>query len=119
MFTFGKVMGDSHISGEPGRSSGDLPLPPRLQGTLEPQGFSIEWTPDAIDWIAGVGYDPEFGARPVKRAIQEHVLNELSKKLLAEVVLREKPIIIDADTADGSAVSVVRGSFGENLQPRN
>jgi ATP-dependent Clp protease ATP-binding subunit ClpB len=64
---------------------------------LEPQGFSIEWTPDAIDWIAGVGYDPEFGARPVKRAIQEYVLNDLSKRILAEEVLREKPIIVDAN----------------------
>lgn len=63
---------------------------------LEPQGFHIDWTPDAIDWLAGVGYDPEFGARPVKRAIQEHVLNDLSKKLLAEEVIREKPIIVDA-----------------------
>lgn len=70
----------------------------RVRQMLEPQGFNLQWTPDAIDWLAGVGYDPEFGARPVKRAIQEHVLNELSKKLLAEVVLREKPIIIDADS---------------------
>jgi ATP-dependent chaperone ClpB len=69
----------------------------RVQKMLEPQGFTLQWTPDAIDWLAGVGYNPEFGARPVKRAIQEHVLNALSRKLLAEAVLREKPIIVDAD----------------------
>ncbi len=64
---------------------------------LEPQGFELKWTPNAIDCLADTGYDPEFGARPVKRAIQEHVLNELSKKILAEQVLRDKPIVIDAN----------------------
>ena len=64
---------------------------------LEPQGFTLQWTPDAIDRLATVGYDPEFGARPVKRAIQDYVLNDLSKKILAEQVLRDKPVIIDAD----------------------
>lgn len=68
----------------------------RVKSMLEPQGFRLEWTPDAVDFLADVGYDPEFGARPVKRAIQDYVLNELSKKLLAEQVLREKPIIVDA-----------------------
>lgn len=72
----------------------------RVRRMLEPQGFNIEWTPDAIDWLAGVGYNPEFGARPVKRAIQEYVLNDLSKKLLAEKIIREKPIVVDAN-ADG------------------
>ena len=63
---------------------------------LETQGFTLEWTPDAISWIADQGYDPEFGARPVKRAIQDYVLNELSRKLLTEEVVREKPVMIDA-----------------------
>lgn len=63
---------------------------------LEPQGFLLEVTPQAIDYLAEVGYDPEFGARPVKRAIQHYVLNDLSKKILADQVLRDKPIIIDA-----------------------
>ena len=63
---------------------------------LETQGFTLEWTPDAISWIADKGYDPEFGARPVKRAIQDYVLNELSRKLLTEEVVREKPVMIDA-----------------------
>ena len=63
---------------------------------LESQGFTLEWTPEAINWIADKGYDPEFGARPVKRAIQDYVLNELSRKLLTEEVVREKPVIVDA-----------------------
>jgi ATP-dependent Clp protease ATP-binding subunit ClpB len=66
---------------------------------LEPQGFTLEYTDAAINWLADAGFDPEFGARPVKRAIQEYVLNDLSKKLLAEEVSREKPIIIDANGA--------------------
>ena len=70
----------------------------KVKKMLEPQGFTLEWTPAAINYLSKVGYDPEFGARPVKRAIQNHVLNELSKKILAEEVLREKPIRIDADT---------------------
>jgi ATP-dependent Clp protease ATP-binding subunit ClpB len=69
----------------------------RVAKMLEPQGFTLKWTPEAIDWLANVGYDPEFGARPVKRAIQDYVLNDLSKKILAEQVLRDKPIIIDAN----------------------
>lgn len=71
----------------------------RVRQMLESQGFTLRWTPAAIDYLAQVGYDPEFGARPVKRAIQEHVLNELSRKLLAEQVLREKPIVVDANAA--------------------
>ncbi len=62
---------------------------------LEPQGFQLEITPHAIKYLAEVGYDPEFGARPVKRAIQHYVLNELSRRILAEEVSRDKPIIID------------------------
>ncbi len=69
----------------------------RVAKMLETQGFTLKWTPNAIDWLANVGYDPEFGARPVKRAIQDYVLNDLSKQILAEKVLRDKPIVIDAD----------------------
>ena len=67
---------------------------------LEPQGFTLEVTPAAIDFLADDGFDPEFGARPVKRAIQRLVLNDLSKKILSDEVSREKPITIDAG-ADG------------------
>ena len=77
----------------------------RVKKMLEPQGFTLEVTPHAIDFLAQEGYDPEFGARPVKRAIQHHVLNDLSKQLLAEKVTRDKPIIID--------------SFGDGLVFRN
>ena len=69
----------------------------RVAKMLEPQGFTLKWTPEAIKWLANVGYDPEFGARPVKRAIQDYVLNDLSKKILAEQVLRDKPILVDAN----------------------
>ena len=65
---------------------------------LEPQGFSLETTRAAIDYLAEVGFDPEFGARPVKRAIQRCVLNDLSRKILADEVSRDKPITIDADS---------------------
>ena len=67
----------------------------RVKKMLEPQGFDLRWTQAAISYLAEVGYDPEFGARPVKRAIQDYVLNDLSKKILSEEVSREKPITID------------------------
>ncbi|WP_304061729.1 ATP-dependent chaperone ClpB [Hoylesella loescheii] len=69
---------------------------------LAEQGFKIDVSDDAISLLADLGYDPEFGARPVKRAIQRHVLNDLSKKILAEEVNRDKPILIDA--LDGKLV---------------
>ena len=72
----------------------------RVKTMLEPQGFTLKWTESAINYLAEVGYDPEFGARPVKRAIQRYVLNDLSKAILAETVSREKPVIID-DFGDG------------------
>ena len=65
---------------------------------LEPQGFTLNVTPAAINLLADEGFDPEFGARPVKRAIQRCVLNDLSKKILSDEVSREKPITIDADS---------------------
>ena len=77
----------------------------RVKKMLEPQGFTLEVTPQAIDWLAQEGYDPDYGARPVKRAIQQYLLNDLSKKLLADEVNREKPIIVD--------------SFGDGLVFRN
>ena len=65
---------------------------------LEPQGFTLNVTTAAIGFLADEGFDPEFGARPVKRAIQRCVLNDLSKKILSDEVSREKPITIDADS---------------------
>lgn len=66
---------------------------------LEPQGFTLRVTDAAINYLADQGYDPEFGARPVKRAIQRLVLNDLSKRILAEEVSRKQPITIDANGA--------------------
>ena len=77
----------------------------RVKDMLEPQGIELQWTDPAINYLSDVGYDPEFGARPVKRAIQRHILNDLSKSLLAGTVNRDKPVIID--------------SFGEGLVFRN
>ena len=67
---------------------------------VEEQGFKLSWTSAALDYLANVGYDPEFGARPVKRAIQRFVLNDLSKQLLSGSVVIDKPIVIDA-TSNG------------------
>ncbi len=72
----------------------------KVTDMLAPQGITLECTPQAINYLAEQGYDPDFGARPVKRAIQQYVLNDLSKKLLADEVDRTKPIIID-DFGDG------------------
>ena len=69
---------------------------------LEPQGFTLNVTSAAINLLADEGFDPEFGARPVKRAIQHLVLNDLSKKILSDEVSREKPVTIDAE--DGHLV---------------
>ncbi len=73
----------------------------RVKKMLEPQGFDLRWTPEAISYLAEVGYDPEFGARPVKRAIQDYVLNDLSKQILSEQVSREKPVTVDHTEAEG------------------
>ena len=67
----------------------------KVTDMLEPQGIRLETTDAAIRYLAQEGYDPDFGARPVKRAIQQLVLNDLSRKILADEVNRDKPIIID------------------------
>ena len=67
----------------------------RVKEILRAQGVDLQWTDPAIDYLAEVGYDPEFGARPVKRAIQRYVLNDLSKSLLSGSVNSENPVIID------------------------
>ena len=71
-----------------------------VSNMLAQQGFTLSWTDAALDYLATVGFDPEFGARPVKRAIQRHVLNDLSKQLLSGNVAPDKPVVIDA--RDGS-----------------
>ena len=61
----------------------------RVQKMLEQQGFMLHWTQQTIDDLADLGYNPEFGARPVKRAIQDYVLNDLSRKILEGKVGKE------------------------------
>lgn len=62
---------------------------------LKGNGVKLEFTDEAISWIAQMGFDPEFGARPVKRVIQRTVLDTLSKQLLAGTINKVSPIIID------------------------
>lgn len=64
---------------------------------LAVNGITLEVTPAALKFLAEEGFDPEFGARPVKRVIHRQVLNRLSKDILAQTVDKDKPIIIDAD----------------------
>ena len=64
---------------------------------LEKNGVHLEVTDKCLDFLAQEGYDPEFGARPVKRVIHKMILNQLSKDILAQRVNRDKPIIIDYD----------------------
>ena len=67
---------------------------------LKENNIELDYTKKAKEWIARIGYDPLYGARPVKRTIQRYVVNDLSKRILAGDVNREHPIVIDAD-ADG------------------
>ena len=76
-----------------------------VQKMLAPNGIQLRVTPAAISWLADEGYDPEFGARPVKRVIHRQILNRLSRDILAGTVGRDHPIVIDiAKDADGEDV---------------
>ena len=68
-----------------------------IRKMLSENGITLDYTPSAKRLIAKLGYDPLFGARPVKRVIQHEVVNELSKRILASEVNRDKPILIDAE----------------------
>ncbi|MEG1998898.1 MAG: AAA family ATPase, partial [Bacteroidales bacterium] len=68
-----------------------------IKRQLAENGINLEFTNNAVDFITKEGYDPQFGARPVKRVIHRYVLNQLSKDLLAQKVDKSKPIIIDAE----------------------
>lgn len=68
-----------------------------IRKMLSENGITLDYTPSAKRLIAKLGYDPLFGARPVKRVIQREVVNELSKRILASEVNRDKPILIDAE----------------------
>ena len=71
-----------------------------IRKMLADNGVTLQITDEAIEFLASAGFDPEFGARPVKRAIQRYLLNDLSKKLLAQEVDRTKPIVVER-SADG------------------
>ena len=66
-----------------------------VQDTLAEMGIEIEASADALDWLAELGYDPQFGARPLKRVIQKKILNELSKEILAGKIDKESKIKLD------------------------
>lgn len=68
-----------------------------IQKMLAPNGITLEYTSKAISLLADEGFDPEFGARPVKRVIHRQILNRLSKDILAQKVGKERPIVIDVD----------------------
>ena len=67
----------------------------QVKQTLADMGISIEASDEALDWLAQLGYDPQFGARPLKRVIQKKILNELSKQILAGTVDKDSTIKID------------------------
>ena len=69
---------------------------------LKNNGIDLKLTPKAIDLIASEGFDPQFGARPIKRALQRLLLNELSNKIIARSIDKEKPIVVDE--VDGKLV---------------
>ena len=69
---------------------------------LKNNDIELEATPQAIEWLSELGYDPQFGARPLKRVLQRRVMNELSKMILGGTVDKEKKIIID--TIDGQII---------------
>ncbi len=71
-----------------------------IKKMLANNGVTLKVTPEAVNLLAREGYDPEFGARPVKRVIHRQVLNRLSKDILAQKVDKDKPIVIDVDTDD-------------------
>jgi ATP-dependent Clp protease ATP-binding subunit ClpB len=66
-----------------------------IRKMLEEQGIAISITESAIDWIVRSGFDPLYGARPIKRIMQRYIINQLSKEILAGKISKEKPIVID------------------------
>jgi len=64
---------------------------------LAENDIQISFTDEAVDWIAGQGYDPQYGARPIKRQIQKNILNELSRKILEGTVKRDQAVLVDCE----------------------
>jgi len=73
-----------------------------LSERLKPLNISLSTSPEALEWLAEKGYDPQYGARPVKRLIQKDVLNQLSKDLLAGNIERDETVVMDV--FDGKVV---------------
>ena len=69
----------------------------QVLGRLSANNVNIEITKAAVNWLVNTGFDPLFGARPVKRILQKYVLNELSKRILSGDIQKEKSIIIDVE----------------------
>ncbi len=67
-----------------------------VERLLAKQNLQLEVTDEALDWLADYGYDPQFGARPLKRLIQKEIVNALSKQILSGKLLPEKPVVVDA-----------------------
>lgn len=79
---------------------------------LAQQNITLDATPEAIDYLSKKGYDPDFGARPVKRVIQKEVMNELSKKILAGEVTTDSIILLDS--FDGKLVFRNQSELADN-----
>ena len=69
-----------------------------LSGPLTRLGIGIDLTPAAVKWLTDTGFDPQFGARPMKRVLQKELVNEISKHLLAGTYQKGETILVDADT---------------------
>ena len=67
-----------------------------LQKMLAENDMHLEWTDEALDYLTQNGYEPQYGARPLKRLIQKEVVNLLSKQILANTVIKTKPIVLDS-----------------------
>lgn len=68
----------------------------KVQSQLDEQHITLTASDDALDWLAQLGYDPIYGARPLKRVIQKRILNELSKEILSGKISRDSQIHLDA-----------------------
>ena len=85
---------------------------------LAENGIRLEYSDKAREWIASAGYDPLYGARPVKRTIQRYVVNDLSKRILAGDVDRSKPIAIDATDEGLTFRQLTRTRWGAECRVR-
>jgi ATP-dependent Clp protease ATP-binding subunit ClpB len=81
-----------------------------LKNLVEKNGIQLQFTDYLLNWLAENGFDPQFGARPLKRLIQKEIINQLSKKILAEDIDKSKPVLVDV--FDGIVV------FRNEVQPQ-